>query len=290
MSISTNEYLTTLNQGNAFYNNSALSGIIFEFVACDVSNTFNVTPTISKATNYGLTDVSAVAVIDISSSLLNNLFYFYSADFSSNTNMFDVGNLLYGINKDFSFNLPFSYAYIRQGTISGTGTQQISDDYVRYIAQTLFNTNNLADVFTNQIDLVVGVVNMDSSFNKTLNTNITNVTGTGQTRTSASGKHLYLDNSSNSTNNLYVDSCQSLLDGLINIGSTDRGKLFLSDISNQAITNAVDVSNGIYFIPFHQYDLLSLKLTYNFGSTLSGFPYNNAVGNRSYKIVLNCIS
>jgi hypothetical protein len=290
MSISTNQYLHKISQGNAFYNNSGLNGIIFEFVACDVSNTFNVTPTISQATNYGLTDVSAVAVIDIASSLLNNLFYFYSADFSSNTNMFDVGSLLYGINKDFRFDLLFSNAYIQQGTISGTGTQQISDDYVRYIAQTLFNTNNLADIFTNELELVNGVVNMDTPFNNTLNTNITNVTGTGQTRTTESGKHLYLDNSSNSTNNLYVDSCQSLLDGLINIGSTDRGRLFLSDISGQANTNSVDVNNGIYFIPFHQYDLLSLKLTYKFGPTLSGFPYNNAVGDRSYKIVLNCIS
>ena len=157
---------------------------------------------------------------------------------------------------------------------------------------TLFNTTNLADVFSNQLDLVYGVINMDASFNNTINTDISNVTGSGTNYTTYNGNKLYLDTSNNQTlyPNSYVLSCKSLLDGLMSIGGTTRGQNFLLDLSNQILSDPNDVNNGYYYIPFRVGDMLSLKLTYKFGPNISGLPFIDSIGNRSYKIVLKCVT
>lgn len=292
-------YLTKLDTCNAFYNigDSGLNGIIFEFVACDISDTFNVIPTITPiTTTNGFSDVSAVAYIEVASSTLNNLFYIYSPDFSSNVGFInnpsiqktlEIGSLLYGINKDFNFNYVFSSAYIRRGTISGAGTQQISDDYVRYIAKTLFKVDNLTDLFSNESALVNGVISMDAPLNQTFNTNLSSISGSGHIIVDGSGNDIYFDTSSNVSNNTYINSCKDLVNGFLSISNTVRGQQFFVDLSGQ---QADDGNVSLLYIPFRSGDMLSLKITYKFGSSLTGLPFVDTVGNRSYKIVLICSS
>ena len=288
--IGTNEYLTKLERGNVFYQNE--TAIIFEFIACDISSSFNIIPLLESTplTDNGFSDVSATAAIDICANILNNLFYFYTSDFSSNSSGF-VDPLLYGINTDFKFDLSYSKAYIRKGTISGSGTQQISDDYIRYISRVIFGINNLVDIFSNETQLVEGVKAMDLSFNNIINDNINNISGTGKYMINTDLSNIYLDSSINSINNTYVKSCKQLLDGLINLNNA-RSQLFFSDLSNQQnnqTQEAIDASSSLFYIPFHLNDMISMKLTYNYNSSsqIPGYP---TVGSRSYKIILKCVS
>jgi hypothetical protein len=299
VSISGNDYLVKKAQGYTFYNNTVLEGIIFEFAPCDVSSNFLVTPLVEYAAlTNGFSDVSAVARISVPCTSLDKLFYFYSSDFSASYNFSDnssnsmFADVQYGINKDFSFNLSYSDAYIQVGSMDGNGTQQISDDYVRHIGYSLFEVTNLVDLFQNESDLVNGVAAMDTLFNQKINNDISNIVVTTGHNVSFDGKRIYLDSSENSTQSdigsRYVSSCKQLLDGFLSIGSTNRGGHFFTDLSGQ-YANSLDASgNSMFYIPFRPNDMLSLKLTYKYaGGSLALFN-TSAINDRSYKIILQC--
>uniref|UniRef100_A0A6C0EUZ2 Uncharacterized protein n=1 Tax=viral metagenome TaxID=1070528 RepID=A0A6C0EUZ2_9ZZZZ len=319
VSLTSNQYLTSLVQGLSFHTTTDEHGIIFELVPCDKSATYSIIPTSETTLNkQGFTDVSSVAEINVSAASLSNLFYFYSSDFSygydfSNnpTENLMLGNALYGINRDFSFNRQFSKAYIRQGTISGNGTQQIDDDYVRYLSDTVFGVPNVVDLFSNTTELINGVISMDDSFNTIFTNDISNaapqpgMTNTGVTnKTGLNGCRLYLDSSANVLNNGYVDSCKQLVDGFLSIAGTARGITFFNKLKIQAFAayNAAGYSDAsgvvgdpydtLFYIPFEIGDKLSLKITYIYNpapGNLNTFPVTS-IPSRSYKIVLSCTS
>ena len=73
------QYTQILSQTDSFYSPTDISGIIFEFTAINQSSTFNLNSSFAN-TYPDYINVSAIAAINVSSSSLNNLFYFQTAD------------------------------------------------------------------------------------------------------------------------------------------------------------------------------------------------------------------
>lgn len=317
--ISSSDYINMLTPGLSFRNiidqndqsiPNPSDGIIFEFVPCDISASLLVTPLLEAATEMGFTDVSGVAIIDVLPSSLDKLFYFYSTDFSgidfTSNESTDIiskfADVYYGINIDYSFNVNYSNSFVQNGKIMGNGTNKISDDYVRHLANSLFGVTNLVSVFSNENLLVNGVAAMDISFNNTLNKNIRDMnvqTVTSKKIQNVDLSWVFLDISSNVPDNKYVKSCRQLIDGFLSIAETPRGNIFFQDLSSQSMSKNTHLQTGLgpwadslFWVKFHDNDMLSLKLTYRINTVdnyinLDEFRLHT-VTDRSYKVVLRC--
>jgi hypothetical protein len=286
--IELNTYLTTLNQGSVFYNTN-VSNIIFEFTAFNISNNFSVVPSFDIVPNMsGHSTVDAISQINISASSINNLFYFETFPAINQ----GIVPLKFGINTNFSFNYSYSNSSLTYGQIN-TNASYLYADYVNYLAYAITGGYTTADIFSNESDLINGVIEMDASFNNSINTTISNVSTltppVDSKMVTIYDNNIFFDVSSN---NPYILSCQYLLDGLLTINN-ERGEQFLSDIEGQNILglNNPDSETSYYNILFHKGDILSLRINYvpytGSGVTIIG---NNPIYTRSYKVVLNCIS
>lgn len=286
-------YLTTLNQGSVYYNIANASSIIFEFTAFNISSNFSTVPSfdIIEADISGHSTVNAVSTIDISASTINNLFYFETYPVITT----QIVPLRFGINTNFSFNLSYSKSSLTTGQIN-TNATYLYADYVNYLAYAITGGYTTADIFSNEIELINGVTQMDVSFNNTINTNISNVSTLTSRRNpqmvNISDKNIFFDEGT--SENPYIISCQYLLDGLLALNN-ERGERFISDISGQNLlqSNVPDSETAYYTIPFHKGDVLSLRLNYvPYQDTGSGVTIigSNRIYTRSYKVVLNCIS
>jgi hypothetical protein len=277
------KYSTSLSAQNAFSSPSDISGIIFEFTAINISNTFSTLPTFENYAIFGFPDVSAIAEIKIPSSVLNTLFYFQGDDVSSNKTM----PAMYGINMNFLFNFLYSDASLTYGAIHNNGVD-VKDDYVNYLSYAITGGSNLVDIFSNTSNLLQEVVNMNNRFNDKIQTSLNSINSIYNTSTSTTlsinNNNVFFDTQYNPC--VYLQGCKALLDGLLSITSTPRGIQFLTDIQNQSDLNP---GNSIYYIKFHPGDVLSLLINY--------VPYNgngisivgpNLVYTRSYKIMLMC--
>uniref|UniRef100_A0A6C0D1I7 Uncharacterized protein n=1 Tax=viral metagenome TaxID=1070528 RepID=A0A6C0D1I7_9ZZZZ len=289
------QYSQNLGQTYSFYSPTDISGIIFEFTAINVSSRTNVAPSFEYNAAAGYTNVSAIAMINVPASSLNNLFYFQGYDFAANST---ISPEMYGINASFKFNYTYSNASLTYGAINKAPnvSPQLKADYVNYLAYAITGGYNLADIFSNELSLIQGVVNMDTSFNNLINASISNLVNTPTANSSVinlNNSSIYFDTSSNQT--LYIQSAKTLLDGFLSIANTPRGELFYTDIQNQAllpinINASVAPFVGYYTIPFRAGDILSIRLVYvPFNGNASSIIGDNLLYNRSYKIMLRCV-
>lgn len=288
-------YSRELGPQSIFYNdttNGIDNTIIFEFTAINVSHKLLVYPNFENTSIDGFRDVSANAQYAIPATTLDKLFYFQGYDLSTNT----VTPANYGINMDYRFNISYSNASLTYGAINKTTTIPIlKADYVNYLAYAITGGYNLADIFDNEQALLDGVTAMNTSFNNTINFNISSIDRLFSTANSSvetlNGSSVFLDDLNNES--IYVQGCKSLLDGLLSIANTSRGMRFLNDIEDQNDDpnnlNASATLTSFYHVKFHPGDKLSLLLNYvpfnGNGNPLLG---TNPVYTRPYKITLLC--
>jgi hypothetical protein len=251
-------YINNIIKGQAFFNIDG--GIVFEFIPGQATQNYNVTPTFPE--NLGFKDASAISVIDIPSSVLNNLFYFQL------TNTLDISNIQvmnYGINTRYTFNLLFSKSKMTYTQFFPNAP--LANDYLYFLAHSLTGSTNI-NVFTNTINLYQSVADMDAGFNTAINRPI-NFARIG------SPTQYFL---SNDTSNSFVHSTKQLITGMLNIANPVRKNVFYNDLIDQSANN----TQNIYWVPFHAGDKMSLLITY-----VSTYPGIRA---RCYKIILNCIA
>jgi hypothetical protein len=300
--ISNLNYLALTNSTSAFYQNTDTDSIIFEFTAVNINASLQVYPLFETLTTVGFSNVSAVSQIDISSAGLSKLFFFEGTN--------DVITpLRYGINTGFNFNFSYSSSIIKSGSINTNGSQKLSNDYVRYLANAITGGYNLADIFSNETLLISGVDSMNTSFNNILNKSLVDLSNSSTSTSSLDTIYtdasyiIYSDICSNSMNT-YLTSTKQLLDGLLSISNTPRGQQFIQDISSQY--NSINVSNvstnvstSYYYIPFRHNDKLSIVLNYvplyGNGNAYQPLTETTSVGinpiyTRSYKVILNCVN
>lgn len=251
-------YIYNIIKNDAFITSG--NNIIFEFTPAQTSATYNTTPNIH---NEGFPDVSAIAILNIPASDLNNLFYFQTdGGIDSSMNI-----IKYGINSSYRFNIPYSDASLTYGFYSNS---KIKIDFVSFLAYFYSGSTNI-NVFSNPAQLIQGVVNLDSSFNNTINQNLSNsISGYPTSTYQIYNNNILLLDNTNALNPYYV-STKQLLDGLLKIANGNRKTVFLNDLALQ------QNSNNIYWVPFHSGDIMSVLIKY-----VSRF------GIRSYKIALLC--
>jgi hypothetical protein len=141
------DYIHNIINNEAFLNTD--SGIVFEFTAAKANQTYTTAPIITD--NLGFDDVSAIAIYDISPSLLNHLFYF---QLSGTLNINSIQNqvIKYGINTTYLFNILFSRALLTYTNF--TVNNPITSDYVTYLAYSLTGTTNI-NIFSNKTQLFI---------------------------------------------------------------------------------------------------------------------------------------
>jgi hypothetical protein len=252
------DYIHNIINNEAFLNTD--TGIVFEFTAAQASQTYTGVPI---EDNIGFTDVSAIAVYDIQSSVLDNLFYFQSSSDISNTDCcIEVSK--YGLNTTYLFNIIFSQALLTLTNF--TVNEFVKKDYVTYLAYSLSGTTN-TNIFSNKNQLIQSVINLDAGFNSTINNKIA-LCGINE-----SNPFLSTD-----LTNPFVRSTKQLVTGMLTIANTTRRQVFLNDLISQSLNQ----NQNIYWVPFHKGDVLSVLINY-----LSNNP---CVHPRSYKILLRCVS
>jgi hypothetical protein len=254
------DYIQNILNNEAFLTTN--SGIIFEFTAARASQSYNIGPLMND--NLGFGDVSAIAVYDIPSSLLDKLFYF---QLSGPLNTQNIASSIskYGINTEYKFNISFSNALTSYSNF--TLNEPIKIDYVSYLAYSFIGTTNI-NVFSNTPQLIQTVINMDAAFNNTINQNIA---------------YFGINNSnpflSTDMNNPFAHSTKQLVTGMLNIASPSRRQIFYNDLITQSFNQIQYQGRHIYWVRFHPGDKVSLLINY---ISISG------LNPRSYKIILNC--
>jgi len=253
------DYIRNIINTEAFINTD--TGIIFEFTAARASQLYTIDPIIND--NLGFGDVSAIAVYNIPSAILDKLFYFQLAS------VLDINNInviKYGINPSYTFDILFSNAITSYSSF--TLNSPIKIDYVSYLAFSTLGTPNI-NIFSNKNQLINTVVNMDTGFNNTINQNIAycGVNNTGP----------FL---SNDMNNPFAHSSKQLVSGLLTLANTNRRQIFFNDLLVQSRNQIQYPGQHIYWVQFHPGDKMSILINYLSKSGLKP---------RSYKIILNCI-
>jgi hypothetical protein len=252
-----------------FYVNNILDkrNIVFECTDFDVSSNiaFNL-----NYIDYNripkFQGISTSAIIDISSSVLDNLFMF-----QDNIN----GEFIYGINPNITLNIEFSKAKI---IINNTITNNtIIQDYIKHIVTTLFGiiTEKPEQFIDNIPSISQSIKNNNVIFNTKLNSIITKY---GDASLNDTIPTLNIYKSEITLNNL-EKQCRSLITGILNIDSTyiQRQNQFLVDLKNQSPP---------YYFKFNTNDQLVLRIDYNTYYLLDSKEYNLS---RSYKIILNIL-
>ena len=265
--MSYSDYIQNIIKNQAFLNTD--SGLVFEFTAAQASQTFNLASLLND--NLGFGDVSAIAVYDIPSSLLDKLFYFQLSSALDTNNLNNINSnikntiIKYGINTQYTFNILFSTALLTYTNFAMNNS--IAIDYVAYLAHSLVGTPNIS-VFSNTPQLIQSVTNMDGGFNNTINRNIA-YSGINQSNPFLT----------NDLNNPFAHSTKQLVSGMLNIAQTNRQQLFYNDIITQSFNQIQYPGQNIYWIPFHTGDKMSILINY---------ISNVGLNPRSYKIILNC--
>lgn len=310
-SIPYSTYFTRPTQGVAFMNDNS-NNIIFEFTAINIVDQFATLPLFETYREDGFPNVSAIALHRIPSTRLNELFYFEGNNLSTGT----ITPFYYGINTSYRFDYSYSNASLTYGAINTNGIPIVKADYVNYLAFAITGGYNLADIFDNQQDLLNEVVRMDTRFNNSINTTVSNMSSNstipGVTKIiNINNGSVFFDTEpgtvgntgvNESRNSSYIDSCRTLVNGLLSITNTPRGMRFLDDIKEQntsainavpsnpnASSNASTVLTSYYYVKFHPGDIVSLVLNYvpysGNGEAIIG---SNRVYTRPYKIMLLC--
>jgi hypothetical protein len=245
---------------------------VFECTPLDITTNYDVSLNFLKyLESPGFTDVSAVATLDISASMINNLFIFQD----NNTDEF-----VYGVNTTINnpLNFAFSNAKITKKYLNNEILDiSLLDDYIESIVETITGTltHYPERILKNVNSLRTFIVSLDTIFNNKLN----------------SVFNTYYDVSLNDIpNTLNIDKtilnpmeiqCKNLITGVLNInkGPNSRLNTFLEDISGQTPP---------YSFVFNPGDKLAIRITYN--PTYKIPKYRNYIAPRSYKIILNVIN
>ncbi len=288
-----------IQRPNNFYSTTDAS-FVFEFVPMNVSVNFGVLPLFQPyqeaSGGEGFIDVSATAYITAPAINFSRLFTFEAND-ATFANYPDQ-DISYGIdNASTVFDLSFSQSLIKNGWANAATAYQnntsLNQDYIRYTAKAITGGYALTDIFQNEEELIQGVDDLDASFNKLLNENIS-------THYNNFANTYGMGRFPDASDNPYVLACKHLLDGLLVNASTPRGTRFLDDLQTQSENYDLEIENSSgtptrkYNIWFHAGDVLAVRLEYvpkNGNDTVAGDLGVNELGNnklytRTYKMFI----
>jgi len=288
-------YIGTKQQPYNFYIlNNSYYNFVFECTPLDVSSNYNIIPRFidyfSSKFTVGFDDVSATATIDISASMLNNIFMFQQRNLEALNEIDGLDELVYGVNIS-EFNIPFSKAKVKRVYNEDISMVSLADDYVESIAETITNSISTSPqkIITNIQQLKNGIAALDAGFciklNKTLeryyDLSLNSKDNTGTPKPTLNSFKIP---------NVMDQACKNLISGLLNFTTQTRIGDFFKDINIQENFNIANNKPMLYSFVFHSSDVVAVKIKYipqykiyNLDNSLIDFAP------RSYKVFLKVI-
>ena len=267
-----------------------MSSIAFSLPGLNQNYTLDICGALLAAAPDAMTDVSAVATYNIKTSVLNNVFKYYSD--SADVNNVDASDTRYYVfmnqwPTDASLNP--SHALMNTTTETGymmptnaeilANKNLVKHDFVRYLAFKLFNTVYGVDLFSNELDLLNDI----SSKGRTAKNNI--LTALNNVSTSSStGSQISVDHTDASNNRFTLNDAS---------GNTNICRELMRQIAANAPARFNDASfndasgNPYRTVPIRDGDSLNFKVTISAAANQNALTQRpNPIEPRTYKIRL----
>lgn len=269
-----------------------MSSIAFSLPGLNQNYTLDICGALLAAAPDAMTDVSAVATYNIKTSVLNNVFKYYSD--SADVNNVDASDTRYYVfmtqwPTDASLNP--SHALMNTTTETGymmptnaeilANKNLVKHDFVRYLAFRLFNTVYGVDLFSNELELLNDISSKGRTAKDSIMTALNDVSTTS---TKASPAPIFPLNA-DASNNKYTMNDAS--------GNTNICRELMRQIAANAPARFHDASfndasgNPYRTVPIRDGDSINFKLTISAAAnqnTLTSRP--NPIEPRTYKIRL----
>jgi hypothetical protein len=272
-------YAKTAQLNNVYLYND---NFVFECTPLDLSNNFDISLNFLKyLESPGFIDVSAVATLDISATILNDIFLFQDGINEE---------FVYGINNmtNKNLNIIFSQAKITKKYLNNEILDiTLVDDYIESIVETITGvvTHSPGRIIKNIVPLKTFITSLDTSFNIQITNIFQNYYDLSLNQTPKT-LNIYKTNL-----NVMEVQCKNLITGVLNMNKTipntltSRQEIFLQDLVGQTPP---------YSFVFKPGDKLAIRITYNptYITNISTTSYTNRryITSRSYKIFLNVIN
>lgn len=302
---------------------SGKDGYVFELGSMDISGKLNIDPSFDQLldpSSSSLGACDAVLEFDVPLSQFQGLFSIMID--SSDNNDISSQDVLFRINtsandeyNDLSAatalsrqlnvgslfsDISYSEATAIYGRVNNYYTeQQVKYDFVRHLAKSITGGYSSSDIFTNEADLVQGVVDLDTTIGTTFNGVLSDMQDIGEGGDGWASND-YTTASQYGTNGVYmsmVRAAERLYNLNLQVGEwgdntsgTSRSNELLQDISMaSSVKYATDSSGnptvGPLMIPlrFEHNDRIAVRLVYTPASAT--FPGNSApMPSRAYKV------
>jgi hypothetical protein len=293
--VSNTFYIGTKQQPYNFYIlNNAYYNFVFECTPLDVSSNYNIIPRFidyfSPSSLLGFEDVSATATIDISDSMLNNIFMFQQRSLEALNQVSGLDELVYGINKSF-FDITFTNAKVKRIYNGDISMVSLADDYIESLAERITNSTSTSpqNIIANVQQLKKGLEALDYGFSTRLNQRTTTYYDASLNTKDRTGALKPILNSFKTANIMDI-ACKNLIAGLLNFTTQTRINQFLDDMKIQENINIANNNPILYSFVFHSNDVVAIKIKYipqftifNLDNNLVSFPP------RTYKVFLKVI-
>ena len=285
-------FAATLYTGAA----SEINGYVFDLFQADVSLTLDPSFAAALPGGSGFSAVDAIATFDLSASVFNNLFYITvdSSDINNDDNT-DVIFSIDGSAVQYPFveasgasdvSMAFSNSTVKYGAKNNQyADQSLKKDIIRHIAHEITGGYAVADIFSNESELIADVESRDVSLHDTLHNTIDALKSITQGYTANQiSSETYI---SDPDQRRFFQVAQALFGISIN-DTGGRQQTIYEDLSNASVDANTGEPLASITIPlkFEVGDAVALRIQYDPNSSPVNGMGNNPVPSRSYKILI----
>ena len=281
-------FAATLYTGAA----SEINGYVFDLFQADVSLTLDPSFAAALPGGTGFTAVDAIATFDLSASVFNNLF-FITVD-SSDINNDDNTDVIFSIDGsavqypfiDGGISMEFSNSTVKYGAVNNQYVDQsLKKDIIRHIAKSITGGYAVADIFSNESELIADVESRDAKLHESLHASIDALKNVSE------GYTVDLINStdiSNADQLRFFQVAQSLFGINVNdTGTGGRQEALFADLSNASVdSNGNALATVTVPLKFRVGDAIALRIQYDPNSSPVSGMGSNPISSRSYKILI----
>ena len=263
------------------YQESGQTGYTFELLGFDISHDLTVDPSFAQAVAQaaGVGAVDAVVDMDVSATDFNGMFQI-KLD-SSDILDASASDIFYGVSADYAYpDLSYSAGTVSTGNMnSTTGYNQILEyDLVRHLAFRVTGGYAAADIFSNEVALIIDVASRDAEFNTSFQTILDGLETAG---------FKTINDITNASNSELIAAVNLLTVTLNDNGQYGTGSDYarrttlLSDIATAGASETGEIQVPLKFVAGDQ---LIMRLNYEPNSST---PIGaNTITDRSYKVVI----
>ena len=282
-------FAATLYTGAA----SEITGYVFDLFQADVSLTLDPSFAAALPGGTGFAAVDAIATFDLSASVFNNLF-FITVD-SSDIDNVEGNDVVFSIDGsavqypfiDSGVSMEFSNSTIKFGAVNYQYVDQsLKKDIVRHIAKSITGGYAVADIFSNEAELIADVELRDANLHGTLGSAIDSLKAVTEGYTV---DQINSTDISDSDQLRFFQVAQSLFGINVNdTGAGGRQEALFADLSNASVDSTTGEPLASVTVPlkFTAGDAIALRIQYDPNSSPVGGMGDNAIPSRSYKILI----